>query len=317
MKYVIGFLYLLFNFTFTSLTFSQSTTAQFFPLAVGNIWIYSGYYSTVNCLNNNFILRVTIDNSSVISGKTYYRMSVTTKFITGGACSYSHFSDMGYYRVDTISGNIYNLISNPTCAFSPGEKIMDSLKSKLRDTLVICGQTSDPKRILTDTAIAVVLGTNRSTRNFAGGNFNELNTYTRYAGGVGVLNAGQNGMSLNMYNTLRGCVINGNVIGDTNYTLVGLSEISSEVPIQFVLNQNYPNPFNPTTQISFDIPKTAFVELIVYDASGREIKKLVNQNLSAGSYKADWNASFNSSGVYFYKLSAGEYTETKKMVLAK
>ena len=98
---------------------------------------------------------------------------------------------------------------------------------------------------------------------------------------------------------------------------IGISNISSEVPPSYSLSQNYPNPFNPVTNIKFAIPTSGFVKLVVFDMMGREVETLVNDNLAAGTYKADWNASNFSSGVYFYKLQAGEFTEIRKMVLVK
>lgn len=99
---------------------------------------------------------------------------------------------------------------------------------------------------------------------------------------------------------------------------VGINQISSEVK-SFKLNQNYPNPFNPTTMIRFDIPKSEFTTLIIYDNNGREISKPVNQKLNAGSYEFNFAADkFNlSSGVYYYKLVSGNYSGTKKMILIK
>lgn len=85
----------------------------------------------------------------------------------------------------------------------------------------------------------------------------------------------------------------------------------------FALNQNYPNPFNPTTNIEYSIPDKGFVTLKVYDITGKVVSTLVNKDQDAGSYIVTWNASALSSGVYFYKLVAGTYTETKKMVLNK
>ncbi len=99
--------------------------------------------------------------------------------------------------------------------------------------------------------------------------------------------------------------------------LVGITPISSEIPNKFSLSQNYPNPFNPVTNIHFAIPKSSFVKLIVYDMLGREVESLVNENLNAGTYNAEWNASNFSSGVYFYRLQTDRYTETKKMILVK
>jgi len=98
---------------------------------------------------------------------------------------------------------------------------------------------------------------------------------------------------------------------------VGIKNISSEVPKDFSLSQNFPNPFNPTTNIRFALPKAGFVKLAVFDILGREVETLVNEDLIAGSYNADWNASKYSSGVYFYKLETEGFAETKKMVLTK
>lgn len=92
---------------------------------------------------------------------------------------------------------------------------------------------------------------------------------------------------------------------------------ASEVPASYELLQNFPNPFNPSTVIKFGLPKNGFVTLKVYDALGKEVAQLVNGNLNAGTYNVDFNASRLSSGVYFYRISAGEFTEIRKMVLLK
>lgn len=97
----------------------------------------------------------------------------------------------------------------------------------------------------------------------------------------------------------------------------GIEPVTSEIPKKLQLYQNYPNPFNPTTSIKFELPKSSSVKLIIYDILGNEIAVLVNEQLKSGSYEVEWNASNNSSGVYFYKLTAEGYTETKKMLLVK
>ena len=89
------------------------------------------------------------------------------------------------------------------------------------------------------------------------------------------------------------------------------------IPKEFKLSQNYPNPFNPSTNISYDIPKDVFVTIKIYDISGREIKTLVNEYIRAGRYIIGFNASGLSSGIYFCKIIAGNYIETKRMVLIK
>ncbi|WKZ25075.1 MAG: T9SS type A sorting domain-containing protein [Patescibacteria group bacterium] len=98
---------------------------------------------------------------------------------------------------------------------------------------------------------------------------------------------------------------------------VGIQTTSTEVPDGFQISQNYPNPFNPETKINFQIPKGDFVSLKVFDITGKEVATLVNQNLEAGSYEYSFNASNLTSGVYFYTIQAGQFTETKRMVLVK
>ncbi len=99
--------------------------------------------------------------------------------------------------------------------------------------------------------------------------------------------------------------------------VVGIKPISNIVPSSYSLNQNYPNPFNPTTNFKFGIPKSGFVNITLYDMLGREMEKLVNENLNAGEYLVDLDASKYSSGVYYYKLTTDEFTQTKKMMLVK
>lgn len=99
--------------------------------------------------------------------------------------------------------------------------------------------------------------------------------------------------------------------------LIGVQINSAEIPQTYRLYQNYPNPFNPVTKIKFDLPKTGFVKLAVYDILGKQVSILVNEHLSSGSYTADLNASVLSSGIYFYTLQSGDFITTKKMILTK
>jgi hypothetical protein len=89
------------------------------------------------------------------------------------------------------------------------------------------------------------------------------------------------------------------------------------IPKDFELFQNYPNPFNPTTVINYQLPVASHVVIRVYDILGREVTTLVNEQKPAGSYQVDFDAHLLSSGVYFYRLQAGSFTETKKFVLVK
>ncbi len=90
-------------------------------------------------------------------------------------------------------------------------------------------------------------------------------------------------------------------------------------PKEFLLQQNYPNPFNPSTSIQYAISSTQFVTLKVYDLLGREVATLVNEEKPAGTYNVEFRIKNLelSSGIYFYKLQAGDFVETKKMILLK
>jgi photosystem II stability/assembly factor-like uncharacterized protein len=103
----------------------------------------------------------------------------------------------------------------------------------------------------------------------------------------------------------------------TNISTIGITNMSLEIPGEFSLSQNYPNPFNPVTNIEFSIPKSSIVKLVIYDIQGRILETIVNDELSAGTYKADWNAANYSTGVYFYRLEAEGFTQTKRMLLIK
>jgi hypothetical protein len=120
----------------------------------------------------------------------------------------------------------------------------------------------------------------------------------------------------------------GNIIGDPGalvartrqvflkLTISGVEQISG-TPKAFELAQNYPNPFNPSTVIRFSVPSTTPVTLKVYNTLGQEVASLVNDVMSAGNYEADFSAASLSSGVYYYTLRAGQFTDTKRMVVMK
>lgn len=99
------------------------------------------------------------------------------------------------------------------------------------------------------------------------------------------------------------------------YSLNG--DVVVGVPAKFDLSQNYPNPFNPMTKINFDLPKDGLVSLKIFDMLGREVSTLVNEIRKAGYYIVEFNASNLSSGVYFYRITAGEFSSVKKMIVLK
>ncbi len=108
------------------------------------------------------------------------------------------------------------------------------------------------------------------------------------------------------------------------YNLITSVEVIKEnIPNRFILHQNYPNPFNPSTIISYQLPSAGFIELIVYDQLGREVKTIVNEEQNSGFYKFNFNSKGLSSGVYYYRLTVSEsngnglFVETRKMLLLR
>jgi len=92
---------------------------------------------------------------------------------------------------------------------------------------------------------------------------------------------------------------------------------TTNIPSEFMLYQNYPNPFNPSTNIRYAIPKSSFVQLNLFNISGKLIITLVKEQQTAGTYSIDWDASEYTSGVYFYSLQVGDFIDTKRMILVK
>jgi len=108
------------------------------------------------------------------------------------------------------------------------------------------------------------------------------------------------------------------IVYGTNGIALSVQAQPQVQPNTFRVNQNYPNPFNPSTNISFSIPQQSVVRLTVTDVLGREVATLINnEERNAGNYNVKWNASSFASGVYFYRLQAGNFVQTKKLVLLK
>lgn len=99
-------------------------------------------------------------------------------------------------------------------------------------------------------------------------------------------------------------------------TISSISQ-TNEIVRGYKLSQNYPNPFNPSTKISFSIPVNSLVLLKVYNNLGKEVETLLNKNLNASTYEIEWNSENLGSGIYYYKIETGNFTETKKMILTR
>ena len=115
----------------------------------------------------------------------------------------------------------------------------------------------------------------------------------------------------------------GNSLGGPNSVTFGPNEITAIeprndiIPMEFQLSQNFPNPFNPSTQIQISLPSAQVTTLKIYNALGQEMATLLNNHLTAGEYQVEWDAGNSPGGVYYYQLTAGSFSETKKMILLR
>ncbi|MBE0572422.1 MAG: T9SS type A sorting domain-containing protein, partial [Ignavibacteriaceae bacterium] len=106
------------------------------------------------------------------------------------------------------------------------------------------------------------------------------------------------------------------VMGEKDF-VTDVQDLPGNIPAAYSLEQNFPNPFNPSTKINYSLPVEGFVTLDVYNSIGQKVATLVNETKTAGTYSVNFDASDLTSGIYFYKISSGNFTETKKMILLK
>lgn len=139
-------------------------------------------------------------------------------------------------------------------------------------------------------------------------NLSAFNGQTVYIALRYYMNVSVNGIMVN---------VDSMMVRNMNGAPVAIQNNNNGTPVKFDLKQNYPNPFNPSTSISFDLPKSEFVNLTVYNSVGQEVAVLVNETKSAGTHELTFDASRLPSGIYLYRIQAGEYTKSMKMSLIK
>jgi subtilisin-like proprotein convertase family protein len=260
----------------------------------GNPEIYykgykSGNTSVIN-VNRNNLNKLILDNQS-----TYDTIQVSNMFSSG------FIADVNV-KIDTIL--------HP----NDGDLEISLIHAGITDTIIYQAGSSGDNFITTILNDSAATGISNGIAPFNGSfrpskpltqfiNFDPagswiLRIYDRATGNTGSLKAW--GLTITVLNTP-----------------IGIQQISTEIPSNFSLSQNYPNPFNPATNIKFAVPSAGFVKILIFDMLGREVETLVNEKLNAGIYNADWDASKYSSGIYFYKLETGNFTEAKKMILVK
>jgi hypothetical protein len=292
--------------------YSQETEKPFdFPHKTGDMFQYfcedgPGWYDTIQI----FTVFDSTDGKGIIHMKQ-------KAYMLNPFRAPDHFSASDYYYwIDTVDQAVYGwgINTDSTLLFKLNGKIGDIWIDTLNNELVKVRDKWTQDVWGKEVSIMEIV-------HYRPGNLNDTLTWLdvfwlSVADGYGIVWRAA-GWSL----TLMGAVIDGTVYGDT--TLVTSVRNNTGIPGSIKLNQNYPNPFNPATTISFEIKERNNILLIIYDVTGREVRRLIDNNeYEAGGHKIMWDGSNESnnpvsSGVYFYRLIAGEAVITRTMILMK
>ncbi|MCR4417826.1 MAG: T9SS type A sorting domain-containing protein [Ignavibacteria bacterium] len=280
-----------------SKNFKINSSNDWIPLVQGSIWVFSSYaniYSPYGPSVQVFIgtSKMFYEKDTIINNQTYAK--ITHNVLSAQT---NHFSQPLLIRKDTITNKYYKYSS-------PSEKLFfDPL--------------ADSGTVIPD---FFVLG-QKSTRNIFG-EVRESWNINPIVGGYGNIILVR-GIGLfyskfdefgGYFDSLKGCVIGGQLFGDTTFVTSVKDEI---IPDNFVLYQNFPNPFNSQTTIRFDLPEMQQVQLKIFNSIGEEIYSENLGVMDRGSYSFKFNANNFSSGVYFYQIVSNKFTSTRKMILIK
>ncbi len=281
---------------------------SFYPLSVGNYWVYNVTDWSYPYYDEDTFTKKVISKEILSNGKEYFK--IEEKYYNSSYINYV------YERVDSAKGIIYQF--NSDCPNPDSEKVIDDFTAEVGDSILIQRFTMCWDSILTkfsDSGSEIIFNENRNFRTYE---YSWLVSYNyKLAQGIGLYNI-RNGYDFGeSYFTLNGCVIDDIVYGDT--TLTDIDDPQNQIPTEFRLEQNYPNPFNPSTKISWQLPAACTVTLKIFNAVGEEVATILNdayQNAGEHSSLVTLNSSW-PSGVYFYKIRAGNFVDIKKMILLK
>jgi hypothetical protein len=260
------------------------------PLKVGNVWVYDVFPGKV---------RYSIIDSNVIVDSISY-FNLKSQYHFGSFNSFVRITEQGYYAIRRDSS--YPAPNNEELYYKINAKIGDSWLNPdppstytVIDTFIsnVFGNSTTIKYLVIDAGLVI------------------LDEY--WTDEFGLLSSIDFGSPLK---SLLGCVIDGQVYGDTSYTIVSVFNEPGPISLP-VLNQNYPNPFNPITTISYSIKENGLVTLKVFDILGKEVATLANESQQEGFYSVEFNAEELPSGIYFYTLTSSSFKQTKKLILLR
>jgi hypothetical protein len=280
---------------FISSSIIAQSRAEYYPLQIGNKWVYkvTDYEGDVSPTppSISFHSKEVIGDTVMDNGKKYFVI------LENGVNEYERF--------DTLTNEIIYYSSN--AGSQVNEEQIYSL-NYIKDSTVVWNSSFGGMKF--QITFYQMPSSDTSTINLIGDGLGSVNvSFKKFIGIVYNSYSYDFGVS---YSNLIGYRINGKQWGQLTGVNTNLNIVSD-----YKLEQNYPNPFNPTTKIMYKLPKEGMVSLKIYDMLGREVKTLVNEHKNAGSYNIEFNANHLTSGIYFYRLTSGNFTQVKKLILIK
>jgi hypothetical protein len=282
---------------------------KFDPLDMGNKWTYDGKYF-LNGGVFKFVHSEEVIRDTILENQQSFKL-IRIVEISPNSSSVSYSSR----RIDSLTGKVYSWDS-----VTKLEHQGDDLSINLGDTINVSrfGLMNNGTTSFDSLNTKSIFGLTKENHVYNSPN-NPLGNWDRYSltKDLGITyHASSWDQGLNTLN-LKGAIIKGVVYGDTSFVIAGINDKNTVQPGEFVLSQNYPNPFNPTTTINYSIPKAGNVKLTVYNAIGSKVATIINEYKVAGNYSIQFNGSSLASGIYFYKIEAGQFSQIKKMILMK
>ncbi|HEY6907407.1 MAG TPA: T9SS type A sorting domain-containing protein, partial [Ignavibacteriaceae bacterium] len=274
---------------------------RYYPLQVGNLWLYNGFVWSYPFYDTYQFVRQINDEVIKPNQLKYYEVE---EYYAG-----SSYSEKYYERIDSVNAKVYRY--NEDSVQSNQEYLIDDLRAEVGDSVPSYRFDVTPYTVIysADTTLYQL------DTHFKEYNAESLFGYTyNLVKDFGITYEYMTFDFGSDDRILKGAVLNGIVYGDT--TITGIKDEINPVNT-FLLFQNYPNPFNPVTNIKYQIPKTSFITLKVYDVLGNEVAVLVNEEKPAGSYIVQFDGSDLASGVYFSILKSGGNILVRKLLLLK
>ena len=294
---------------------------NYYPLAIGNKWVYDKYTHIEWNTYHDIFIREVVGDSLLPNGKRFFHLN---EYVVG-----SLFGQTNFERIDSSEGKIYRYDDN--LGLQDDEYVIDDLLADVGDTVQSYRMEywENGYTTVLDEITFEKWGITKLKKVFEQYILHPpVYSLTQEIGLDSIFSYFDFGETRVI---LKGCIIDGIVYGDT--TVVSVEDEEPILPFEFELAQNYPNPFNSITKIKYKIAgnppapyphnipppkiKSYSVILIIYDILGMEITTLINEEKPAGSYEVEFDGTELTSGIYFYQLRAGNFIETKKMLLIK